>query len=176
MVQGPGRQAAPHRRLPSPTHTASGLQAQSSQVGGRLPDGWGLLSVLQGAPPAGASRLPILAGSPSPSLPLHPVACVPSQPGGLWQFDKVPRLTQAPAPRAAVGRQEGGGEPRGPRGQVLSESMSISALGTELDRDRGLQLQSPRVLQGTQGQHHRKDKKGKGLNQPAPPTPRPKVR
>ena len=79
-----------------------------------------------------------------------------------------------------MGRQEGGGEPRGPGAQVLSASMrnqaSVPALGTEPDRDHGLQLQSPHVLQGTQGQDHRKARKGKGLNQPAPPTPRPKVR
>lgn len=126
----------------------------------------------QQVPPASPSWL----GAPPPHFPCiqWPVSQVSLEAAG--NLTKVPRLAPAPTPRAAVGCQEGGGEPRGPRGQVLSESMSVSALGTELDRDRGLQLRSPCVLQGTQGQHHRKDEKGKGLNQPTPPTPRPKVR
>ena len=51
-----------------------------------------------------------------------------------------------------MGCQEGGGEPRGPGAQVLSESMrsqaSIPALGSEPDRDHGLRLWSPCALQG----------------------------
>lgn len=182
LAQGAGRReaAAPHCRLPSLTHAASGFQAQSSQVGGRLHDRWGLLSALQ-APPIPAKPVPPASPSWLGPLPLTTPASsglCPSQPGGLQQFDKVPH--PAPTPRAAMGLQEGGGEPRGPRGQVLSESMrnqaSVPALGTEPDRDHGLQLRSPCVLQGTQGQHQCKARKGKGLNQPAPPTPRPQVR
>lgn len=127
-----------------------------------------------GHPGSRCLPLPILAGSPSPHFPVFSGLCPKSAWRLLGNLTKSSPAAPAPAPRAA-GCQEGGGEPRGPEDRFWSESMSFSALGTELDRDRPATAVTC-VLQGTQGQHHRKDEKGKGLNQPTPPTPRPKVR
>ena len=63
---------------------------------------------------------PCWLGAPPPHL--HYVQWPVSQVSvkGSSDFTKLP--APATAPRAAVGCQEGGGEPRGPGGQVLSES------------------------------------------------------
>lgn len=114
------QEAQPPTALLSRPRSSSGLQARSSQVGGRLDDRQGLLSTLWAPSPVPLSlHSPLCPGGPSPRLSLS-LVCVQ---GGLWQFDK--------SPSAAEARQEEG-QPRGRQGFVPSESVGSRAGVTAL--------------------------------------------
>lgn len=133
LAHGAGAQEAggcppPPASLSHPQHRD--LSRHRALPGGREAalTGRGLLSVLQGTPlAAGASCLPILAGSPS-SLPCiqWPVSQVGPEAAG--HLTKVPCLPWPPAPRA-VGMP--GREGFRPLRQAPEESMSHTGVGTE---------------------------------------------